>query len=224
MSEPAIEPTPATDPVPAAATPAAPQEPAAAAPEPAKAAPANLWDDPKAAQAEIERLRRENAKDRTNAKAAAADEARKELAQSIGKALGLVKDEPVDPTVLTDQLTKAQAEQRQAALELAVFKATPDADVAKALLDSRSFLAKVAEIDPTDTTALVAAVGEAVLENPALGKRLPAPNPAQGSSGNGPAAASQLTEADLKNMTPEQIVTARNEGRLTSLGYGVSKH
>jgi hypothetical protein len=27
----------------------------------------------------------------------------------------------------------------------------------------------------------------------------------------------QLTEADLKSMTPEQIVTAQNEGRLNTL-------
>lgn len=56
-----------------------------------------------------------------------------------------------------------------------------------------------------------------------LGARPPAPNPAQGSSGSGPASVAQLTEADLQQMTPAQIVEAQNEGRLASLGYGVKK-
>lgn len=203
------------------------QEPAAAAPEtptPTEppAAPANPWDDPKAAQAEIERLRRENGAARTNAKAQAAEEARKELAQQIGKALGLVADEaPVDPAKLTEQLTATQAQAKQAALELAVFKSSPDADVAKALLDSRSFLAKVANIDPTDFAALAAAVGEAVKDNPALGKRLPAPNAAQGASANGPSSAGQLTQQDVDRLAREnkyaEIEKARVEGRLNDL-------
>lgn len=181
---------------------------------------ANPWEDPEAARAEIERLRRENASSRTNAKAKAAEEAKKELAQTIGKALGLVEDEQVDPAALTEQLTKAQADQRQAALELAIFRATPDASVANALLDSRSFLAKVADTDPTDADAIAEAVQAAVSNNPALGKRLPAPNPAQGSSGNGPSAAGQLTRDDLKSMTPDEINKARVEGRLDDLMSG----
>lgn len=195
------------------------QEPAAATPEPTAEAPkaGNPWEDPAVAKAEIERLRRENASSRTNAKATAAEEARKELAQQIGKALGLVQDEAVDPAELTQQLTKAQQEQRQAALELAIYRATPDAAVANALLDSRTFLATVSDLDPNDGTAIAAAVGEAVQNIPALGKRLPAPIPGQGSSGSGPATAAQLTASDLKNMTPEQIVEAQTEGRLDHL-------
>lgn len=53
--------------------------------------------------------------------------------------------------------------------------------------------------------------------------RTPAPNPAQGSSGSGPATPAQLSEADLTHMTPAQIVEAQNEGRLQNLGYGVKK-
>lgn len=219
MSETPETPTPA---------PETPEAPAAATPEPPKPTapkkPENPWEDPAIAKAEIERLRRENASDRTNAKASAADEARKELAQTIGKALGLVDNEPVDPAALTKQLTETQAQAKQAALELAVYRSTPDAGVANALLDSRTFLASVANIDPSDAAAITAAVNEAVANNPnALGKRVPAPNPAQGSSGSGPASVSQLTEADLKNMTPSQIFEAQAEGRLVSLGYGPKK-
>ena len=213
--------TTTTDPAPEAL-----QAPAAAAPEPPKPteppkAPANPWDDPAAAEAEIKRLRQENGAARTNAKAAAAEEARKELAQQIGKALGLVADEPVDPAKLTEQLTATQAQAKQAALELAIYQSTPDATVAKALLDSRSFLAKVADLDPTDGVAIAAAVGEAVSENPALGKRAPAPTPGQGSSAAGPTTAGQLTRQDVERLAREgkhaEIDKAREEGWLNEL-------
>lgn len=214
----------ATEPPAAAATPPAPAAPKPA--EPPKAADpaptANPWDDPKAAQAEIERLRKENGASRTNAKAQAAEDARKELAQTIGKALGLVEDEPIDPAKLTESLTAAQADARRAQVELAVFRSATAANGdPAALLDSSSFLASLDGIDPTDTAAVTAAIEAAVAANPRLGAatdpRLPAPNPAQGTSGGGPASVAQLTEADLKSMTPEQIVTAQNEGRLNTL-------
>lgn len=191
--------TPAVDPATpvAPSAPAVPQAPAAATPDPATPPAtdppkANPWEDPEAAKAEIERLRRENGTARTNAKAQAATEARNELAQTIGKALGLVADEPVDPAKLTEQLTSEQAKARQAQVELAVFRAAGDAagDPA-ALLDSRTFLAKLADIDPSDTAAVTAAITAAVAENPRLGvpagPRVPAPNPATGSSANGTA-------------------------------------
>jgi hypothetical protein len=219
-------PEPITDPTPVApVVDPKPQEPASAVPEP-KADPAptktaNPWEDPAAAKAEIERLRRENGSDRTNAKKTAADEARNELAQTIGKALGLVKDEPVDPAELTKQLTATQAQAQQAALELAIFRSAPDAAVANALLDSRSFLAKIADLDPTDGAAITAAVTEAVESIPALGKRAPAPNPAQGSGASGPSSAAQLTEADVKRLNKEgkydEIVQAQKDGRLNTL-------
>lgn len=226
MSETVTAATPAAPAEPA--TPAVdpkPQEPAAAAPEPkADAAPTkatNPWEDPAAAKAEIEKLRRENASDRTNSKTKAADDARKELAQTIGKALGLVTDEPVDPAELTKQLTGAQAQAKQSALELAIFKSAPDASVAAALLDSRSFLAKVADLDPSDGAAIAAVVTDAVANIPALGKRTPAPNPAQGSSASGPSTASQLTKADVERLSREgkhdEIVQAKKDGRLNDL-------
>lgn len=228
MSVTPAEPTTAgtTEPPAAAATPPVPTPPPAAEPKAAEPTPtANPWDDPKAAQAEIERLRRENGSARTNAKAAAADEARKELAQQIGKALGLVADEPVDPAKLTEQLTQSQAQAKQAALELAIFKSSPDAATAAALLDSRSFLEKVATLDATDTAALAAAVNAAVEANPRLVAapevRPPAPNPAQGSSAAGPGTAAQLSKADVERLAREgkheEINKARIDGRLNDL-------
>ncbi|MDA8440482.1 MAG: hypothetical protein M0Z51_16710 [Propionibacterium sp.] len=175
---------------PEATTP--PPAPPAAAPAATPEAPkANPWDDPAAARAEIERLRKENGANRTNAKAQAAEEARTALAQEIGKALGLVKgDEPADPVKLTEQLTAAGAEARQAKIELAVFRASQATDVdPNALLDSRTFLAKVATVDPSDSAAIEAAVAEAVAANPRLGKPVAQgmkPNQAQGRSASAP--------------------------------------
>ena len=157
----------------------------------AEAPSTSPWDDPAAAKAEIERLRKENGATRTNAKAQAAEEARVSMAQEIGKALGLIKgDEPADPVKLTEQLTAAGAEARQAKIELAVFRAAQATDAdPTALLDSRTFLAKVATVDPSDSAAIEAAVAEAVAANPRLGK--PAtpgmkPNQAQGRSASAP--------------------------------------
>lgn len=200
-------PTPAVNPATDPATPAVPA-PVATAPVPATTptpvdTPANPWDDPKVAQAEIEKLRKENGAARTTAKAQAADEARNELAQSIGKVLGIVKDDaPVDPVKLTEQLTAQTTAARQAQVELAVFR---NADAAKgdplALLDSRNFLAKLKDIDPADSAAVVAAMTAAIAETPRLGSapgtRLPAPNPAlgAGASGAAPDIDSQIAEA-----------------------------
>lgn len=192
------------------ASPAAPTEPVAAAPtpveppKPADPAPAaDPWADPAAAKAEIEKLRRENGAARTTAKQTAADEARAEFAQSIGKVLGLVKDdEPVDPAELTKQVGSSQAEAKQARVELAVFRnaATAGGDPA-ALLDSSSFLASLASVDPSDSTAVTAAIQSAITANPRLSAapadpRTPAPNPAQGASAGGaPGLDAQIDEA-----------------------------
>ena len=69
-----------------------------------------------------------------------------------------------------------------------------------ALLDSASFLASLAAVDPSDTAAVTAAIQSAVTANPRLGAatepRTPAPNPAQGSSAGGaPDLDSQITAA-----------------------------
>ncbi len=198
MSDPVATPPVATPP--AAATPPVPTPPADA---PKADAPAvNPWENPEAAKAEIEKLRKENGAARTTAKAQAAEEATKELTQTIAKALGLVADEAADPAKLTESLTTAQAEAKQARVELAVFRNAGDAkgDPA-ALLDSTSFLKKLEAIDPTDAAAVQAAIADAVAANPRLGAapsdpKTPAPNPAQGSSASGaPGFDHQIAEA-----------------------------
>ena len=181
-----------TDPVAPPTTPETPPPTAVqppAAPEAPKV-PESPWDDPVAAKAEIERLRKENGAERVNAKKQAADDARAELTQSLAKALGIVKDEPLDPAQLTQELTAAQSTARQAQVDLAVYRnaATAGADPS-ALLDSSSFLKSLADIDPNDAAAVQVAITAAVTANPRLGAetepRTPAPNPAQGAAGGG---------------------------------------
>lgn len=211
----ATQPAP-TEPPAAATTPPVPTPPATPA---APAPTSNVWDDPKAAQAEIERLRKENGAERVNAKAQAAEDARKELAQMLGKILDPEAPE-TDPAKLAANLTQSQTDAKQARVELAVFRAaaTAGGDPA-ALLDSSSFLASLAAVDPSDSTAVSAAISAAIAANPRLGAapgtpQAPAPNPAQGASATGSAAVAQITRAELAGMSPEAIEKARTEGRL----------
>lgn len=179
-----------------------------------------LPDDPDALRAEIARLRRENGASRTNAKQQAAEEARTEFAQQIGKILGLVEDEKVDPSALTEQLTASQAAARQAQVELAVFRAASatDADPA-ALLDSRSFLEKVAEIDPTDAGAFQQAISEVIAANPRLGKApTPGmkPNPAQGRSASPPLGMADQIAAAQKAGDIKTVMRLKSQQAITN--------
>lgn len=151
-------------------------------PAPPTTAPQQQPTDPTAGDGKVEDLpdwaqkiirdaRDGEAKARTNAKQQAANDAKAELAQTIGKALGLVKeDEPVDPDKLAADLQNAQGAQRDTALELAIYKAaaTAGADPTK-LTDSRSFMASIpTDLDPTNTDAVTAIVKAAVDSNPTL--------------------------------------------------------
>lgn len=206
---PAVPESSAAAPTPPATDPAASAAPTPPATPDAPEAPAkNVWENPEAAKAEIEKLRKENAASRTNAKAQAAEEARKELAQTIGKALGLVADEPLDPAKLTESLTAAQSQAKQAQIELAVFRNAGEAADPAALLDSKTFLEKVSTIDPADTAAITAAISEAVTQNPRLGKATTPgmkPNPAQGRSASPPLGLS------------EQIAAAQSAGDMRAV-------
>jgi len=186
---------------PAEPTQPEPTEPpvATATPEPPKSDPtptepsSNPWGDDFDAEKAwklVQNLKQEVKDAKSASRSSAADDAKKELAQTIGKALGLVEDEPIDPAKLTESLTAAQAEAKQAQVALAVYQnaSTAGGDPV-ALLDSQTFLKTVAGIDPTDSAAVAAAIQSAVAANPRLGAstdpRTPAPNLAQGSSAGG---------------------------------------
>lgn len=155
------------------------------------------------------------------------EDVKKEFAQAIGKALGLVEDEPVDPVKLTDSLATSQAEAKQARVELAIFRAANAAggDPA-ALLDSSSFLKSLDSIDPSDSAAVTEAIAKAVEANPRLGAapaaiKMPAPNPAQGvNNGTPPSpealAAQAAKQGDWKASSAhkaEQLLALREQTR-----------
>ncbi|WP_019328811.1 hypothetical protein [Streptomyces sp. TOR3209] len=126
-------------------------------------------------QKELKQANADAGKARTNAKKAAADEARTQIVQELGKALGLIKDDkdtPPDPAALTAQIEKATAAHRETAVELAIYRsagkhgADPDA-----LTDSRAFLSSIKDLDPSDegfAKAVSAAIKAAVADNPKL--------------------------------------------------------
>ena len=161
------DPAPAGDPSPTPA-PAAPPAPPAD-PAPSDPAPSN-WDGkieslPADVQKVIKDLRTEAAGNRTGKTAA-----EQQLA-AIQKALNpdAKGDEKPDAAALTKALTEREADAKQAKTELAVYRlagkngADPDA-----LLDSRGFLAKLADLDPSDTTKITKAITDAVKDNPKL--------------------------------------------------------
>ncbi|MFC7880481.1 hypothetical protein ACFUVV_01135 [Streptomyces sp. NPDC057376] len=136
-------------------------------------------DDP---AAELERLRKElkqanadAAKARTTAKKNAAEEAKAELVQQMGRALGLIKDdkdEAPDPAKLTAEIERATEAHRETAVELAIYRsagkhgADPDA-----LTDSRTFLKSIKGLDPSEdgfAKKVSDAIKKAVETNPKL--------------------------------------------------------
>lgn len=133
----------------------------------------------------------------------AAETRAQNIEAAIKTALGLT-EAPPDPAALTAQLTEVQQAARQAQVELAVYRAAQSANInANALLDSRTFMLAIKDVDPSDTEALSAAMTAAVEANPLLApqptRRAPAPNPAQGSSANGaPSLHDQIAEAQKR--------------------------
>ena len=160
-------------------------------------------DLPDWAQREIRSARREAANARTKGKTAA-DEARQSLVDEVSKALGLAPtDEPPSVDDLMAQVTTSRDETRQARVELAVYQAAAPLRVdAAALLDSRSFVATLTDIDPTDSDAVTDAIKTAVANNP----RLSAAQAAGASSADRPGQ-TQVT------VTPEAFAAMNYEQR-----------
>ena len=171
---PATTEPPATPP---AATPPAPTPPAPSG-DFAATEGQSLIDlikaDPEKTEREIRRLRSEALASRTEAKTAAADEARNAIVQELGKALGLVTDgEPAPtPEQVTAQVAAAQDAARQSAIELAIYRtAAVHSGNPTALTDSRTFMDSVRNLDPTAgdfTTKVIDAAKAAVTANTSL--------------------------------------------------------
>jgi hypothetical protein len=176
---------------------------------------------PKPADDPLAKLRTEAGKYRTERNAVREELAttQKQLADVLA-ALGMTPDgksAPPDPAKLAEQIAAKDAKIRELELTTAVTAAAEQAGAKAArLLDSRSFMSKLAEVDPSDTKAVTAAITAAIKDDPSLKATT---GPAR--SGVDMAGASggprQLTEADLARMSPEQIVKAQNDGLLRNL-------
>jgi len=221
--DPNPQPAPTSDPAPQpdnnpTPAPAPAVDPPALEPQDVKSLPA--W-----AQKEIKNLREEAASKRT--KLADAETAHQALLDNITEALGLKKEDD-----LAEAAKKAAAERDAAAaeskalkVELAVLKsAAKHGANAEALADSRTFMAKLAGLDPAadDFAAeLDTAIKTALEANPSL-KVMPDGVPrapkAQGAPEGG--GAPQLKAEDLEHMTPAEINEAREKGQLRDLMTG----
>lgn len=169
--------TPAGEPA-AAPNTASPEPPKPGPPPAAKAE----GEDHAATIARLEKdlkdARAEAAKSRTDAKAKAAEDAVKALTEKLGRELGLIADDtPPDPAKLAEKISAQTA--RIGELETALRAKDVEAAVrdaaekhgakGNALLDSRSFLRAIADLDPAAkdfATQLDAAIKQAVDSNP----------------------------------------------------------
>ncbi|HEY9472835.1 MAG TPA: hypothetical protein VIS06_03170, partial [Mycobacteriales bacterium] len=223
MTDPAGAPDPTTTP-PAPSPADMPPHPPADPAQP----PANDGQDiaslPDWAQTLIRDARSEASKARTSAKANAADQARKEMAQAVAKALGIqTGDEPPDPAQLAAQVEAAKKQAHTAALHLSVYQAAGQtgADPDR-LLDSRSFTDSLngsvtaAPGTAEFTTQIADAVKSWTDGHPQF--KTAGQAPAARSSApitGGPGEGAPITEEQLRQMTPEQITEALAAGRLT---------
>lgn len=120
----------------------------------------------------------------------AAEDARKEIAAQVAKALGQGGDDPADPAELVAQIEQAQADAWRSGVELSVHRVAGQLGAnADALLDSMAFvdtLDDLVDLDPRSKEfreALNAKVTEALTRNPSYktgGPSTPRPDPGQG--------------------------------------------
>jgi hypothetical protein len=197
-------PTPGAPADPTTQPPAAPPTPRPTPPAPSPSDPVDVDSLPANVQAMIKKLRDENAKNRIDPKAAA-EEARKQLAADVAKALGLADEEP-DPAELAEQIEQAQNKAWSAHVELQVYKLAPSLGAdGDALLDSLAFinsLDDLVDMDPRSAEfkeAIKAKVQEAAAKYPAKTGQAPAngprPDPSQGGRGGAPARTGNLSQA-----------------------------
>lgn len=185
----------------------------APAPTPVATAPAASppWGtdedfNPERAWKLIQNLKADSELKATKAAEKATADATKSIAETLGKALGIIPEDALDPVKLQAQITASDQSAKQAARELAVFKAAEGTNAnALALLDSKSFLETVDVLEPNDAAGFASAITEALAANPFFAKEVsgarPAlkPNPAQGgSSGDTPSLTERAAQATAK--------------------------
>lgn len=112
------------------------------------------WNDPAAARAEIERLRKQNGDDRANAKNAARAEGKSEASQDIAKALlgvlgvSVPGEEAATPEQLAEQIGNVTSERDAAKLDAALTRTAYELGVDPGKLDYVAFkLSKGEKLD-----------------------------------------------------------------------------
>lgn len=202
-------------------------QPAAQPPAPHNE-PVDVASLPANVQKMISDLRSEAAKNRDKSgQAGAAEEARREIAEKVARALGIAGDEPPDPEVLLTQVQDARDEAWRTSVEFSVWRFAAEAGLdPDVLLDSNRFidtLDDLVDLDPRSEefrTAMQAKVQEAVASGKyGKAQQTRFAGPADGGARSA-TTVSQLTEADLRRMSPEQIVAARAAGQLQTLLAG----
>ena len=170
------------------------------------------------AQRHIRELRSESAKRRAGQDDAVAA-AQQDLMNKIMSALGRGEEQTPKVDELTAQLTQAQTDARIAdvtnrAIRAASAKGGIDID---GMLDSVTVTTKLAALDPgeatfdTDLASIIAeAASRYAVRSSSTGSTTGPPVTGQPPTG-------QLTIDDVNGMTPDEIATALNEGRLKGL-------
>jgi hypothetical protein len=253
-SEGPAEPTPPTltEPPAPAAEPAPPADPAPPSGQepPAPAEPSSVDQLPAWAQKLVRDSRAEAASNRVKANEHAAAltaleaKSQKQL-DGIAQALGLKPEEATPEQILAERdaarlaSDASAARAREAAVELAVFRAAAAAQVnGNALLDSRSFAATLSGLDPAASDfaeRVSSAITAAVEANPGWKTAAPVPAvpappapPAVPKSGTGPVTAvpdgpRQWTQADVDRASPTEVQKAMDDGLLQGLGFGTAR-
>lgn len=193
-------------------------------PAPAPGAPFEGEYDADRAAKLIENLRADLAKEKSK-REQGAGQARQELIDQVKRSLGLGEDVPLEPEQLTAQIADAQNAAFNSAVELQVYRLAGRLGAnADALLDSRSFLESLADMDGDDPRAddfqkALEAKVQAALERNAgyraavqgtSGPSNPKPDLSQGSRGTGPDADSQIAEAQ-KRGDWRTVISLQNE-------------
>lgn len=147
---------------------------------------------------------------------------------SIKKALGLKDDDSLSAEQLNDKLSKADQERREALIERDIMR--HGREHGDTLLDSRTFMKKVSDLDPSDedySDDLKKLVKDEIkkrgLDDAGNGdngsdKSTTKRNRSGRGTGSGDENVKQLTREDLKSLSPAEILEAQEKGQLVSLG------
>lgn len=169
--------------------------------------------------------RQHEKRSKDNADVAQSAAGQRELLTKVAEALGLPTGDAkqLDPAAVEAQLNAAKAataaQHRENGVLRAASKLGADGD---ALLDSRAFLTTIAELDPTDTAGINAAIAEAVKANSRYAVNSTAapaaPTPPARSTATSfegaPGGQRQWTAEDVARATPTQVSKALGDGLL----------